>query len=37
MADRNEATQIDMNVLLGTVGSEGVQTMDMLVGEAVEA
>lgn len=35
MADCNEVTQIDINVLVGTVGLGGVQTTDMLVGETV--
>ncbi len=34
MADCNKVTQIDINVIVGAVGSGGVQTMDMLVGGA---
>lgn len=34
MADCNEVTQIDINVLVGQVRSGGVQTMDMQVGKA---
>lgn len=36
MADRNEVTQIDINALVGTVGSGGIRPVDTLVGEAVE-
>lgn len=37
MADCNEVTQIDINALVGTVGSGGVQTVDMLVwGSSIE-
>lgn len=36
MADCNEVKQMDITVLADTVGSGGVQPMDMLVGEAFE-
>lgn len=35
MTDCNEAAQMEINALVVTVGSGGVQTMDTLVGEAV--
>lgn len=36
MAECNEVTQIDINLLVDTVGSGGIQPTDILLGEAVE-
>lgn len=36
MAECNEVTQIDINLLVDTVGSGGTQPTDILLGEAVE-